>query len=178
MTKDKEKSTKKNTPTKKTKSAKSTKKISKDKKVIKELKKELEQSKDTHLRLKAEFDNFRRRKVNEFSNLLQYEGESVIKGFLPIIDDLDRIINSTNSSEKLLKEGIDLINTKIDKFLTSMEIKTFASRGEEMNPDLHDAMLTQSDKELDDNCIIEVFEKGYTYREKVIRHAKVIVNKK
>jgi len=59
-----------------------------------------------------------------------------------------------------------------------MEIQPFASRGEEMNPDLHDAMLTQSDKELDDNCIIEVFEKGYTYREKVIRHAKVIVNKK
>ena len=163
MIKDKEKLIKKNTPTKKAKSVKSTKKISKDKKVIKELKKELEKIKDTHLRLKAEFDNFRRRKVNEFSNLLQYEGESVIKGFLPII---------------LLKEGIDLIKTKIDKFLTSMEIQPFASRGEEMNPDLHDAMLTQSDKELDDNCIIEVFEKGYTYREKVIRHAKVIVNKK
>ena len=178
MTKEKEKSTKNNTPTKKAKSVKSTKKISKDKKVINDLKKELEKNKDIHLRLKAEFDNFRRRKVNEFSNLLQYEGESVIKGFLPIIDDLGRIINSTDSSEKLLKEGIDLVKTKIDKFLTSMEIKPFASRGEEMNPDLHDAMLTQSDKELDDNCIIEVFEKGYTYREKVIRHAKVIVNKK
>ena len=178
MIKDKEKLTKKNPPTKKAKSAKSTKKISKDKKIVKELKKELEKNKDTHLRLKAEFDNFRRRKVNEFSNLLQYEGESVIKGFLPIIDDLDRIIHSTDSSEKLLKEGIDLVKTKIDKFLTSMEIKSFASKGEKMNPDLHDAMLTQSDKELDDNCIIEVFEKGYTYREKVIRHAKVIVNKK
>ena len=128
--------------------------------------------------MKAEFVNCRRRKVNEFSNLLQYEGESVIKGFLPIIDDLDRIINSTDSSEKLLKEGIDLVKTKIDKLLTSMDIKPFALRGEEMNPDFHDAMLTQSDKELDDNCIIEVFEKGYTYREKVIRHAKVIVNKK
>ncbi len=178
MTKAKEKKTEKNKPSKKVKSAKSTKINSKDKTVIKKLKIELEQNKDTHLRLKAEFDNFRRRKVNEFSNLLQYEGESVIKGFLPIIDDLDRIINSKDSSEKLLKEGVDLVKAKIDKLLTSMEIKPFALRGEEMNPDLHDAMLTQSDKELGDNCIIEVFEKGYTYREKVIRHAKVIVNKK
>ncbi len=178
MTKAKEKKTEKNKPPKKVKSAKSIRINSKDKTVIKKLKIELEQNKDTHLRLKAEFDNFRRRKVNEFSNLLQYEGESVIKGFLPIIDDLDRIINSKDSSEKLLKEGVDLVKAKIDKLLTSMEIKPFALRGEEMNPDLHDAMLTQSDKELGDNCIIEVFEKGYTYREKVIRHAKVIVNKK
>jgi molecular chaperone GrpE len=178
VTKSKEKKSEKNSPQKRAKSVKSTKKISKDKTIIKDLKIELEKNKDTHLRLKAEFDNFRRRKVNEFSNLLQYEGESVIKGFLPIIDDLDRIINSTDSSEKLLKEGIDLVKTKIDKLLTSIDIKPFALRGEEMNPDLHDAMLTQSDKELDDNCIIEVFEKGYTYREKVIRHAKVIVNKK
>ena len=178
MTKNKEKTTVKKSSTKRAKTVKSVKKNSKDKALIKELKIELEKNKDTHLRLKAEFDNFRRRKVNEFSNLLQYEGESVIKSFLPIIDDLGRIINSTDSSEKLLKEGIDLVKTKIDKFLTSMEIKPFASRGEEMNPDLHDAMLTKSDKELDDNCIIEVFEKGYTYREKVIRHAKVIVNKK
>ena len=178
MTKNIEKATVKKSPTKKAKIVKSIKKKSKDKAVIKELKIELEKNKDTHLRLKAEFDNFRRRKVNEFSNLLQYEGESVIKSFLPIIDDLGRIINSTDSSEKLLKEGIDLVKTKIDKFLTSMEIKPFASRGDEMNPDLHDAMLTKSEKELDDNCIVEVFEKGYTYREKVIRHAKVIVNKK
>ena len=101
MTKSKEKKSEKNSPQKRAKSVKSTKKISKDKTIIKDLKIELEKNKDTHLRLKAEFDNFRRRKVNEFSNLLQYEGESVIKGFLPIIDDLDRIINS----KKYVGEG-------------------------------------------------------------------------
>ena len=130
------------------------------------------------MRLKAEFDNFRRRKVNEISTILQYEGESVIKGFIPIIDDLDRMINSTDSSENLLRDGILLVKNKIDKFLESLEVKTFAEKGEQMDTDLHDAMMTQSEKDLEDNSIIEVFEKGYTYKDKIIRHAKVIVNKK
>ena len=59
-----------------------------------------------------------------------------------------------------------------------MSIKPFGEKGDEMDPDIHDAMLTQTDKKMDDNSILEVFEKGYTYRDKVIRHAKVIVNKK
>ncbi len=178
MTDKEQKKTQEKTSSSKSKKGKSSKKISKDKIIINELKSDLEKTRDSHLRLKAEFDNFRRRKVNEFSNLLQYEGESVIKGFLPVIDDLERIINSTDSSEKLLKDGMDLVKTKIDKLLNSMDIKPFAKRGEKMNPDLHDAMITKSDKKVDDNCILEVFEKGYLYREKVIRHAKVIVNKK
>ena len=59
-----------------------------------------------------------------------------------------------------------------------MEIKQFGEEGEKMDPEFHDAMLTQKDKKLDDGIILSVFEKGYTYRDKVIRHAKVIVNKK
>ena len=59
-----------------------------------------------------------------------------------------------------------------------MEIKQFGEEGEKMDPEIHDAMLTQKDKKFDDGIILSVFEKGYTYRDKVIRHAKVIVNKK
>ena len=162
----------------KIKNTKSVKKISKDKEKLNAISKELENVKDIHVRLKAEFDNFRRRKVNEISTILQYEGESVIKGFIPIIDDLDRMINSTDSSENLLRDGILLVKNKIDKFLESLEVKTFAEKGEQMDTDLHDAMMTQSEKDLEDNSIIEVFEKGYTYKDKIIRHAKVIVNKK
>ncbi len=64
------------------------------------------------------------------------------------------------------------------KYFESLSIKPFGEKGDEMDPDIHDAMLTQTDKKMDDNSILEVFEKGYTYRDKVIRHAKVIVNKK
>ena len=106
---------------------------------------------DRHIRLKAEFDNFRRRKSEEISKLLQYDGENVIVGFLPI---------------------------KIGKYFEKLNVEPFGEQGDKMDTDIHDAMLTQSDEKYDDDIILEVFERGYTYRDKVIRHAKVIVNKK
>ena len=139
---------------------------------------ELNNLKDKHLRLKAEFENFRRRKSEEISRLLQYEGESVVKGFLPILDDISRMINTKESSQKSLKEGIVLVDSKIQKYFETLEITQFGEKGEVMDPDKHDAMLTQKDESLDNDVILDVFEKGYMYREKVIRHAKVIVNKK
>ena len=169
----KNKKTKKNQAEKKTAD-----KVSKRKKISKDIELELKTLQDKHLRLKAEFDNFRRRKSEEISRLLQYDGENVIKGFLPILDDLDRMINSGEISENSLRDGIILVNSKIQKYFESLDIVTFGEKGEKMDPDLHDAMLTQEDKDSEVDVILDVFEKGYSYREKVIRHAKVIVNKK
>ena len=157
---------------------KTAKKVSKRKKISKDIDLELKALQDKHLRLKAEFDNFRRRKSEEVSRLLQYDGENVIKGFLPILDDLNRMINTVETSEESLRDGIVLVNSKIQKYFDSLDIVTFGEKGEKMDPDLHDAMLTQEDKDSEVDVILDVFEKGYTYRDKVIRHAKVIVNKK
>ena len=144
----------------------------------KNLEEQLKVIQDKHIRLKAEFENFRRRKADEISRLLQFEGENAIRGFLPILDDLERMIHSSDASEESLKDGVSMVESKIQKYFESLSIKTFCEKGDEMDPDIHDAMLTQTDKKMDDNSILEVFEKGYTYRDKVIRHAKVIVNKK
>ena len=94
----KNKKTKKDKPIKKT-----TKKELNKKNELKKIELDLNNLRDKHLRLKAEFENFRRRKSEEISRLLQYEGESVIKGFLPILDDLSRMINTKESSQKSLK---------------------------------------------------------------------------
>ena len=144
----------------------------------KNLEEQLKVIQDKHIRLKAEFENFRRRKADEISRLLQFEGEKAIRGFLPILDDLERMIHSSDASEKSLKDGVSMVESKIQKYFESLSIKPYGENGDEMDPDIHDAMLTQTDKKMDDNSILEVFEKGYTYRDKVIRHAKVIVNKK
>ena len=133
---------------------------------------------DKHLRLKAEFENFRRRKSDEISKLLQFEGETVIKGFLPILDDLERMVESKNSSEESLLDGIELVKNNIRKFFEDLNVESFGQKGEMMDPVIHEAMLTQKDKDAENDAILEVFEKGYTYRDKVVRHAKVIVNKK
>ena len=150
----------------------------KDKEIIKALEKQLEETQDKHLRLKAEFDNFRRRKADELSALLQYDGENVLRGFLPIMDDLGRMLDSSNATDQSLKDGINMVAAKIQKFLESLDVKPFGKLGEEMDAEIHDAMMTQTDETMDDHVILNVFEKGYTYRDKVIRHAKVIVNKK
>ncbi len=148
------------------------------KKEDKKLKDKYDELQDRHIRLKAEFDNFRRRKAEEISRLLQYDGENVILGFLPILDDINRMIDSEDASKESLMDGIALVQSKINKFFDSLNIEPYGEKGDKMDTDIHDAMLTQSDKKHEDDTILDVFEKGYTYRDKVIRHAKVIVNKK
>ena len=143
---------------------------------------QLDQLQDKHIRLKAEFENFRKRKNKEISSLLQYDGEGVIKNVLPIIDDIERMVDSieetdANNGDSLI-EGVNILKSKIDRFLEAKNIEPFGEEGEVLNPELHDAMLTQSDKKKEDNTVLNVFEKGYRYHDKVIRHAKVVVNKK
>ena len=165
---------------KKTQKPKSEKKVSDKQASVKknDFQEQVNSLQDKHLRLKAEFENFRRRKSDEISKLLQFEGETVIKGFLPILDDLERMVESKKSSEESLLDGIELVKNKIRKFFEDLNVESFGQKGEMMDPIIHDAMLTQEDKDAENDAILEVFEKGYTYRDKVIRHAKVIVNKK
>ena len=145
-------------------------------------KKELDLLIDKHVRLKAEFENFRKRKNKEISALLQYDGESVIKEILPIFDDLNRMVESAEVSEgengDALINCISLLRSKIERFFENKNIEPFGIECEFLDPELNDAMMTQSDKKKDDNIILSVFEKGYRYHDKVIRHAKVVVNKK
>ncbi|MBA66036.1 MAG: nucleotide exchange factor GrpE [Candidatus Marinimicrobia bacterium] len=171
---------KNNTIKKKVENKTSKKKMSKSNKKAdeKSLEKEINILQDKHLRLKAEFENFRRRKADEISRLLQYDGENIISGFLPIVDDINRMINSKDTTEDLLKDGMKMVEAKIVKYFESIDVITFGEKGDMMDPDLHDAMLTQKDESAKDNTILDVYENGYTYRDKVIRHAKVIVNKK
>ena len=135
---------------------------------------------DKYLRLKAEFDNYRRRKQDDTSNMFKYDGESVIKQFLTVLDDLDRLAKvteeSSNSNTEKIKEGIDLILNKINKRFAEREVAPFTEPGDIVDPDLHDALMLRSEEGKKENEILEVFEKGYRYKDRVIRHAKVVVN--
>ena len=173
--------TKKHTKVKKGINA-SKRSIQKNNDRIKELELQLNELQDKQLRLKAEFENFRKRKQREISELFQYDGERVIKEILPLIDDLERMAKAAedqnDKTEASLLEGVQMVESKIKKFLELHEIIPFGEEGESLDSELHDAMLTETNEEMDDNIILDVFEKGYRYRGKVIRHARVIVNKK
>ena len=86
--------------------------------------------------------------------------------------------SSDVKNEESLVDGINLLRTKSERFFEYKSIQPFGSEGETLDPELHEAMMIQQDKKKDDNTILSVFEKGYRYHDKVIRHAKVIVNKK
>ena len=138
---------------------------------------------DKHLRLKAEFENFRRRKEKEIVRYLEYDGLRLVEKLLPIVDDFDRMLHATGKSTEninnaSIKEGAEMVFKKIIKIFDDTQVKPFGEPGDLLDADLHDAMMTKTDKKKKDGEILEVFEKGYRYNEKVIRHAKVIVNRR
>ncbi len=141
---------------------------------------ELKNLQDRHLRLRAEFDNYKKRKDKEFTRLLQYEGENVIISFLGIADDIQRMIDSVDGKKsqnaESLMEGINLIFEKLHRRLGALKVEPFDSEGIKFDPELHDAMMTQSSDDHEDGVVIQEFEKGYKYKDRVIRHAKVIVS--
>ena len=169
---------KENAPEKK--GAKPVAKINKDKIVIEKLTKQLTDVEDKQLRLKAEFENFRKRKEKEITDLIRYEGKDVIKSMISIVDDLERLYDAVKNNDDLdqsLKEGMALIQSKVEKIFSELNVTSFGEAGDSLDSELHDALMVRQEEDKNDNEIIEVFEKGYLYRDRVIRHAKVVVNK-
>ena len=147
---------------------------------IKELALASAELEDRHLRLRAEFDNYRKRKEKEFSRLLLYQGEEVIKSLLPVIDDMERVVESTDGGEDQnldsVVEGISLILEKFRRRLSRHGVEPFESVGEKFDPLLHEAMMTENSDEHEENVVLQEFERGYRYNNRVIRHAKVVVS--
>ena len=131
---------------------------------------------DKQLRLKAEFDNFRKRKESEISALLKYEGKHFIIDFLSILDNINRGIDSYKDEN--IQKALLLIKEDFLKKMGSKEIKEFGEVGEIFNPELHEALTTANLKEKEEDEIVEVYELGFKYKDLIIRHAKVVVNKK
>ena len=129
---------------------------------------------DKQLRLKAEFDNFRKRKESEISALLNYEGKHFILDFLSILDNINRGIDSYK--DKNIQKALLLIKEDFLKKMNNKEIKEFGEVGEIFNPELHEALTTANLKDKKEDEIVEVYELGFKYKDLIIRHAKVVVN--
>ncbi|MCH1546618.1 MAG: nucleotide exchange factor GrpE [Candidatus Marinimicrobia bacterium] len=130
---------------------------------------------DKQLRLKAEFDNFRKRKEAEVSSLLKYEGKNFILDFLSVLDNISRGIESYKDEES--KKALGLVRDDFLKKLESNHVKPFGEVGESFDPELHEALTTTNNVKVEDDTIVEVYQSGYKYKDLIIRHAKVVVNK-
>ena len=132
--------------------------------------------KDKQIRLLAEFDNFRKRTSIEKNKLINYDGEKLIILLLPIFDDLERTVSEKYNNSKSIQKGIAIILENVKKILEDNEIEQFSSINKKFDPDLHEALMSEPGKE--DNIILKEFEKGYRYKDKIIRHSKVVVSTK
>ena len=145
--------------------------------LIKNLELELTDLKNKNIRLLAEFDNYKKRNELEKNKLIKYEGQSIIKTILPILDDLDRTLQiSSVKDNEAIYNGINMILDKIKSVLDNIGVTSYNSVNKEFDIDLHEAIMTKTSKKKK-NIVLEEYEKGYKYHDKVIRHAKVIVGK-
>ena len=133
-----------------------------------------------YLRLRAEYDNHIKRTTREKNELMTYAGGHMIRKILPILDDLRRTVEHARETESRgnnpVLQGVELIVDKFTKLLEAEGVETIDSVGQEFDPDLHEALMSRSSKEHAKGMIIEEYEPGYKYRDKIIRHAKVVVS--
>ena len=125
----------------------------------------------------AEFDNFRKRTDKEKSAMFEMGASDIIKKLLPIVDNFDRGFKSVTEEEKEppFAKGMDMVYRQMIKMLEDLEVKPIEAVGLEFNPDFHNAVMHVEDESAGEGIIVEEFEKGYTYRDTVIRHSMVKV---
>jgi molecular chaperone GrpE len=141
------------------------------------LKKQIEELKDTNLRLVAEFDNYRKRTIKERVELSKTASEEVIVDLLPVLDDMERALqNLNNSADDAFIEGVKLIYNKLIKTLSGKGLEEIQAMGQVFDTDFHEAIsrIPASDEKMKDK-IVDVVQKGYKLHGKVIRFAKVVV---
>lgn len=148
--------------------------------LITELEKQALQYKDQYLRTAAEFENYKRRTEAERAEFFAYAGEKVLAEMLPVLDDFDRTMESFDKShdKDALKKGIDLVYAKFRSVLEKQGLKPMKSDGTKFDVNLHEAILQQPDENKDPETVLNTVEKGYYLKDKVLRHAKVVVSSK
>jgi molecular chaperone GrpE len=139
---------------------------------------ELLELKDKHVRLQAEFDNYRKRTLKERMELLKTASESLLVSILPVIDDFDRAMQTIESveDESHVKDGIKLIFNKFQEFLKQNGVKEIVAKEQDFDTDLHEA-ITKFPAPSEDlkGKVVDVIQKGYYLNDKVIRHSKVVI---
>jgi molecular chaperone GrpE len=139
---------------------------------------ELLELKDKHIRLQAEFDNYRKRTLKERMELLKTASESLLVNLLPVIDDFDRAMQTLDlvEEESHLKDGVNLIYTKFQEFLKQNGVREIDAKEQDFDTDLHEAItkIPAPTEELKGKNV-DVIQKGYYLHDKVIRFSKVVI---
>ena len=132
---------------------------------------------DKVMRQMAEFENYRKRTEKEKQAMFEVGAKSVIEKLLPVVDNFERGLASLSEEEAkgAFAKGIEMVYKQLMEELSKLEVKPIEAVGKEFDPNLHNAVMHVEDEEAGENTVVEEFQKGYTYREAVIRHSMVKV---
>ncbi len=137
----------------------------------------IEELTDRVRRQMAEFDNFRKRTEKEKTQMFETGAKSIVEKILPVVDNFERGLAAVTEEEKgsPFVEGMEKIYKQMMTMLEEAGVKPIEAVGQEFDPNLHNAVMHIEDEELGENIIAEEFQKGYTYRDSVVRHSMVKV---
>ena len=137
----------------------------------------IEELTDRLTRQMAEFDNFRKRTEKEKSQMYEIGAKDIIEKILPVVDNFERGIAAVPEEEKSnpFAEGMEKIYKQLMTTLEEIGVKPIEAVGQEFDPDFHNAVMHVEDEEVGENIITEEFQKGYLYRDSVVRHSMVKV---
>lgn len=132
---------------------------------------------DQQKRLMAEFDNFRKRTEKEKSSMYEIGAKSILEKILPIVDNFERGLASISEEEKQsgFANGMDLVYKQLLKMLEDVGVKPIEAVGQPFDPNFHNAVMHVEDENLGENVVAQEFQKGYMYRDSVLRHSMVQV---
>lgn len=141
------------------------------------LKEKVEELEDRVKRQMAEFENFRRRTEKEKSAMFETGAKSVIEKILPVVDNFERGLASVPEEEKdgAIAQGMQMIYKQLMTELENLDVKPIPAVGEEFNPEFHNAVMQTESEEYESGVIAQELQKGYTYRDSVVRHSMVAV---
>ncbi len=141
------------------------------------LKEKIEELEDRVKRQMAEFDNFRKRTEKEKTAMFETGAKSVIEKILPVVDNFERGLAAVPENDKgnPFAEGMEMIYKQLMSELEKMDVKPIPAVGEEFNPDFHNAVMQVESEEYESGIIAQELQKGYTYRDSVVRHSMVAV---
>ncbi|HKE11711.1 MAG TPA: nucleotide exchange factor GrpE [Myxococcota bacterium] len=145
------------------------------------LRAELQEKQDRLLRLQADFENFRRRTLKEREEAYQYGHQNLVKDLLPTVDNLERAIGHARKSghEDLdgLLQGIDLVQRELMGVLAKHGVTEIGALGQAFDPSVHEALAQVEDPTVPANTVVQVFQKGYRLRDRMLRPAQVVVSR-
>lgn len=152
--------------------------FNKDKKEKKDKKdQKIDELTDQYRRTLAEFDNYRKRTEKEKTAMFEVGAKDIIEKLLPVIDSFERGLATVSEEQKAepFVDGMDKIYKQLVKQLEDAGVKEIEALDKEFDPNLHNAVMHVEDENVGENIIVEVFQKGYTYRDSVVRHSMVKV---